>query len=94
MQNIKGKNKELRIKNSPSEAWIHQSSVWVPNEIDDAFSEFSPHRCRGRPSLKWDSAVRKFCDVHFDESWQNLSIDILSRSTDVFQQYFCNHDVE
>ena len=86
----------LRIKSASNEAWIRQSSMWAPNETEDALSDFLPHRCRGQPSLKWDSAVRRFCTMYLNGSWQNLSIDTLRRSADRFQHYFCNtcdHDV-
>ena len=86
----------LRIKALPSESWINESCEWAPNEIDDASSDYVPHRCRGRPRLKWDSVVRKFCELQHNQSWQNLSIDVLNNSMDAFVQYFCNceHDNE
>ena len=86
----------LRIKATPSESWIAQSSMWVPSESEDPYSEYVPYRCRGRPCLKWDSCVRKYCALHFNECWQNLSIDLLRNSMDDFVNYFCvcEHDVE
>ena len=70
--------------------------MWAPNEINDAASEFLPYRARGRPLLKWDTTVRKFCTMHHSNSWQKLSIEVLSRSTEAFENYFynCEHDVE
>ena len=78
----------LRVKGAPNEAWIHQSSTWAPNEINDDASEYVPYRCRGRPLLKWDTVVNHFCTMHHNESWQNLSINILSRPTEAFEEYF------
>ena len=34
----------LRIKDVPSEAWIQKSSMWAPNESEDASSEYVPYR--------------------------------------------------
>ena len=82
----------LRVKRASNDSWISQSSMWAPNEINDDASEFVPYRCRGRPLLKWDSTVRTFCMMHFNELWQNLPIDVLDRSTDAFEHYFYNHD--
>ena len=86
----------LRIKTSPSESWINESSEWAPNEIDDVSCDYFPYRCRGRPCLKWDSVVRKFCAFQHNQSWQNLSIDVWNNSMDAFIRYFCNcdHDIE
>ena len=80
----------LRIKLAGSESWINESSMWIPSEIEDAFSQYVPYRYIGRPTLKWDSVVNSFCNMHHHDSWQNLSIDILNRSMDAFVQYFCN----
>ena len=82
----------LRVKSAPDESWIHQSSMWAPNELSDETSAFFPYRCRGRPLLKWDSVVRKFCSLRYNESWQKLSTDILSSCTDDFVQYFYDCD--
>ena len=70
--------------------------MWAPNDIDDAASEFPPHRCRGRPLLNLDNIVRTFWMLHFSDPWQNLSIDVLRNSMDDFVHYFfaCEHDVE
>ena len=86
----------LRVKTAPENSWIQQSSMWAPNEMNDDASDFLPYRCRGRPCLKWDSVVREFCLLHYGESWQKLSIDILSRCTEAFVEYFhnCDNDVE
>ena len=62
----------LRIKAAPSESWIAQFPMWVPSESEDPYSEYVPYRRRGRPYLKWDSCVRKYCSLHFNASWQNL----------------------
>ena len=82
----------LRIKSAPINSWIWQSSIWKPSEVDDNASDFYPYRSVGRPRLKWDSAVRKFCELHHNESWQNLSIDVSSHSTDAFEQYCHNYE--
>ena len=79
----------LRIKMAPNESWIKQVSNWEPNECDDPFNKYFPHRCRGRPSLRWDDTVRSFCRLHFNESWQNCSIDVLRPCIDDFVAYFC-----
>ena len=86
----------MRIKAAPSDSWIAQSSMWVPSESEDPYSEYVAYRCRGRPCLKWDSCVRKYCFLRFNVSWQNLSIDVLRNSMDDFVHYFCacEHDVE
>ena len=58
---------------------------------EDASSEYIANRSRGRPSLKWDSVVNGFCDMHFNNSWQNSSIDDLGKSHDRFVQFFCGN---
>ena len=80
----------LRIKDAPISSWMSQSSHWMPNEIEDEFSEYVPHRRSGRPYLKWDCAVNKFCYMHHNDCWQNLSIDVLNSSMDRFVQFFCS----
>ena len=84
----------LRIKKAPDESWIKQASNWEPNECEDEFSEYVAHRCRGRPNMRWDDSVNRFCRLHFDESWRNLSIGVLDASTDDFVEYFCGEFVE
>ena len=86
----------LRIRSSPSESWINESSFWAPNDINDTSSDYFPHRSRGRPCQKWDSVVRKFCTLEHDQTWQELPIELLNSSMDAFIHFFCNseHDVE
>ena len=64
------------------------ASEWEPNECDDAFNEYLAHRDRGRPTLRWDDAVNRFCRLHFHESWQELSVGILESSIDQFIDFF------
>jgi len=80
----------LRIKTARSESWIKLASEWEPNECDDAFNEYLAHRDRGRPNLRWDDVVNRFCRLHFHESWQKLSVGVLESSTDQFIVFFCN----
>ena len=77
----------LRVKEAPSESWIHETSMWEVNECDDPYSEFVPNRSRGRICLQWDSSVNKFCHLTHNDSWQNLSIIILNRCTDDFVKF-------
>ena len=79
----------LRIKSAPEEAWINQASMWEPSECDDSFYEYFPHRSVGRPKLRWDVVVCNFCRLHFDETWQNLPIEVLHACSDDFIAYFC-----
>ena len=79
----------LRVKAAPDSSWMSQSSNWAPNLIEDASSEYVANRCRGRPNLRWDSAVDQFCHLHFNFSWQKVSIHVLSSSQDRFVQFFC-----
>ena len=79
----------LRVKNARSESWIKLASEWQPNECDDAFNEYLAHRDRGRPTLRWDDAVNRFCRLHYHESWQELSVRILESSIDQFIDFFC-----
>lgn len=74
----------VRIKEAPSESWISQSSKWFPNECEDESTEFLAYRGRGRPSLKWDDVVTRFCQLHFNQSWQNVPLDVFRNSLDVF----------
>ena len=80
----------LRIKGVADDSWIKTSSMWEPNMIDDSFSEYVPHRERGRPSLRWDDIVNDFCYLVHGDSWQNVPIDVLNNSMDEFVQYFYN----
>ena len=83
----------LRIKSALDDSWIKRSSMWQPNAIEDDSSEYVPHRNRGRPYLRWYDVVSKFCHLVHNDTWQNLSIDVLSNSMDDFIQYFCDsHD--
>ena len=83
----------LRIKSAFDDSWIKRSSMWQPNLTENHSSEYVPHRNRGRPYLRWDDIVSKFCNLVHNDSWQNLSIDVLNSSMDDFIQYFCDsHD--
>ena len=84
----------LRVKAAPATSWMSQSSNWEPNLSEDASSEYVANRRRGRPNLKWDSAIDKFCRMHFNSSWQNVSITVLGNSRDRFVQYFCGELAE
>ena len=42
----------LRIKEAPHESWINKLSMWTPNELEDVYNDFIPHRNRGRTCLK------------------------------------------
>ena len=77
----------LRIKEAANECWIHTTSMWEINVVDDPYSEFIPYRNPGRVCRKWDSVVNEFCYLTRNESWQNLSIDVLSNCTDAFTEY-------
>ena len=79
----------LRVKAAPATSWMSQSSNWEPNLSEDASSEYVANRRRGRPNLKWDSAIDKFCHLHFNTSWQEVSIHDLSSVQDRFVQFFC-----
>ena len=46
----------------------------MPNLIEDASCEYHPYRTVGRPSLKWDDILNRFCRIHFNLSWQNVPI--------------------
>ena len=82
----------LRIRAAPSESWIAQSSMWAPNESEDPYCEYLPYRCRGRPSLKWDTSVCRYCNSHFNASWQELPIDVLRNKMDEFVNFFCAYE--
>lgn len=84
----------LRIKEAPNESWINKTSMWEVNECDDPYSEFLPNRSRGAICLQWDSSVNKFCRLTYTESWQNLSIDVLSKCTDAFVKYLSSEWAE
>ena len=79
----------LRLKTTSNELWINEASNWDPNECDDPSSEYFPHRCVGRPNLRWDDAVRSFCRLYFNEMWQKMSIRVLSFSMNDFVEYYC-----
>ncbi len=64
--------------------------MWEPHDIEDVTSEHFPYRSRGRPFLNWDSAVRKFCILYHNQSWQKLPIDVLRGCTDNFVRSVCN----
>ena len=57
----------VRVKTSPSESWLAQSTMWKPEMIDDDSCAFLPNRCRGCPRLKWDDSIRKFCRIYFNK---------------------------
>ena len=78
----------LRIKTARSESWIKLASEWKPNECDDAFNEYLAHRDRGRPNLRWDDVVNRFCRLHFHESWQNVPFEALGGSINHFIAFF------
>ena len=84
----------LRIKEAPNESWIRHSSMWAINELEDPYSDFVPYRSRGRVCLQWDSVVNHFCHSIYNESWQNLSIDVLNRCTDDFVKHFSSEWAE
>ena len=79
----------LRVQAAPDNSWIKLASNWEPNECEDAFNEYFAYRSRGRPNLRWDDAVTKFCRLHFNESWQKLSVGVLESAVDHFIAYFC-----
>lgn len=51
-----------------NKSWINKSSMRAPNELDRPHTKFAPYRSRGRISLKWDSAVNKFCHSIYNDS--------------------------
>ena len=64
----------IRVKTSLPECWIAQSCEWEPNLIEDAFCEFSPYRDVGRPRLKWDDVLNRFCRIHFNVGWKSVPV--------------------
>ena len=42
--------------------------------------------------MKWDSVVNQFCVFHYNQSWQNLSIDVFNKSMNSFIEYFSNYE--
>ena len=68
--------------------------MWAINELEDPYSDFVPYRSRGRICLQWDSGVNHFCHLIYNESWQNLSIDVLSKRTDDFVKHFSSEWAE
>ena len=74
----------LRVKSAPLESWIHQTTKWKPQVIEDAYCEYIPYRCIGRPRAKWDDALNRFCHIHFNLDWQEVSIETFSACMDEF----------
>ena len=62
--------------------------MWAPNELEDIYNNLIPHRNRNRTCLKWDSVVNSFCHSIHNDSWQNLSINVLNKCTDHFVKHF------
>ena len=85
-------NYALRVKSSPLDLWIVQSCEWEPNLIEDASCEFNAHREVGRPCLKWDDILNKFCHIHFNSCWQDVPIELFNSGMDEFVNFY-NRDV-
>ena len=79
----------VRVKKAPCDQWISLSSKWVPNECEDESNEFYAYRVRGRPYLKWDDVVSRFCQIRFNQSWQNIPFDVFCTSANDFISCFC-----
>jgi hypothetical protein len=80
----------VRVKKAPCDQWISLSSKWFPNGCEDESSEFYAYRVRGRPYLKWDDVVSRFCQIRFNQSWQNVPLDVFCNSADDFISFFCS----
>ena len=79
----------LRVKTSPVDSLLSQSTAWEPKMIDDAFCEIVPYRSSGRRRRRWDDDVANFCRIHFNASWLSVPIEAFSASIDAFIE-FCD----
>ena len=80
------------MKSSPHESWIAQCCKWEPNLIEDASCEFSPYRDVGRPSLRWDDVLNRFCRIHFNLCWKSVPIELFNDRMEAFVIFY-NSDV-
>ena len=56
--------------------------------IEDASCEYSPYREVGRPRLKWDDILNRFCRIHFNLCWQEVSIGSFNGSLEQFVDFY------
>ena len=78
----------VRVKLSLPDQWITQSSEWEPNMIEDASCEYSTYREVGRPRLKWDDILNRFCRIHFSSCWQEVLITSFNECLDQFVNFY------
>ena len=76
-----------RVKSAPFDSWISQTTKWKPQVIEDANCEYLPYRCIGRPYAKWDDVLNRFCHIHFNLDWQEVSIEAFSAYMDDFIEF-------
>ena len=78
----------VRVKASLPDSWIVQSSEWEPNLIEDASCEYHPYRRVGRPYLKWDDVLNRFCGSYFNSRWQEVPIASFNECLVQFVEFY------
>ena len=74
-----------KVNSMSMERWAKLCAKWEPATINDPALVKRPSRDRGRPYLRWDDTLTKYCEIHFKKKWH----DVLDSSMTPHVQAYC-----
>ena len=69
----------LHLQSLNSESWARNITLFSSQFINDPAAEYEPHRIQGRPHMRWDDYISKFCRLHWPEFETDHWIEVLGK---------------
>ena len=66
-----------KVNSMSMERWAKLCVKWEPATINDPALVKRPSRDRGRPYLRWDDTLSKYCETHFNKKWHDVPEDLM-----------------
>ena len=63
----------VRVNSMTSDRWAKLCARWEPARINDQALLTRPSRDKGRPYLRWDDNLSKYCGNQFGTKWYDVS---------------------
>jgi hypothetical protein len=83
-------NHGMRISAMDDQRWANLSVKWEPREVDDPSLLKKPARSSGRPYLRWDDNLSKYCEAHFKKKWYDVSGSLMTQHRENYCEFVSN----
>ena len=61
------------------QSWAHQMILYSPQHNEDPYAEYLANRSQGRPHMRWDDYLQKFCELTWPEYGNDHWISTLGK---------------